>query len=259
MKYLKLFQTQEEYNAYSIVDFPNISYVKGAKSVFYNTEVPFYIEAIEDLTVTVNAYSSDSVSYSIDGIEWIALTTDNKTTPIIPAGNKVYFKNESPSDNQNRSSAMFNISAPCKLGGNIMSMLYGDDYSGKTEVPKHCFRYMFNGQTAIIDASALLMPATILAEGCYRDMFSGCTSLVNAPILPAKTLVRRCYQSMFYNCNNLNYIKMLATDISAYDCLYGWVDAVASSGTFVKNKNATWNVTGGSGIPKGWTVETAEA
>ena len=33
-----------------------------------------------------------------------------------------------------------------------------------------------------------------------------------------------------------------------------WVDGVASSGTFVKNKNATWNVTGYDGIPSGWAV-----
>jgi hypothetical protein len=62
---------------------------------------------------------------------------------------------------------------------------------------------------------------------------------------------------MFYNCRSLNYIKMLATDISASSCLSGWVNGVASTGTFVKNKNATWNVTGASGVPSGWTVQTA--
>ena len=35
-----------------------------------------------------------------------------------------------------------------------------------------------------------------------------------------------------------------------------WVNGVASSGTFVKNKDATWNVTGINGIPTGWTVVT---
>ena len=49
---------------------------------------------------------------------------------------------------------------------------------------------------------------------------------------------------------------MLATDIIASSCLYNWVSGVASSGTFVKSKDATWSVTGNSGIPSGWTVET---
>jgi hypothetical protein len=52
---------------------------------------------------------------------------------------------------------------------------------------------------------------------------------------------------------------MLATDISAEDCLRGWVDGVASSGTFVKNSEATWYVTGDNGIPEGWTIEKAES
>jgi hypothetical protein len=48
---------------------------------------------------------------------------------------------------------------------------------------------------------------------------------------------------------------MLATDISATNCLYYWVSNVSSTGIFVKNPNATWDVRGSSGIPNGWNVE----
>ena len=49
---------------------------------------------------------------------------------------------------------------------------------------------------------------------------------------------------------------MLSTDISASNCLYDWVNGVPSTGTFVKHPDA--NIpTGRSGIPSGWTVETA--
>ena len=34
-------------------------------------------------------------------------------------------------------------------------------------------------------------------------------------------------------------------------------DGVATSGTFVKSPDATWDVIGADGIPEGWTVETA--
>jgi hypothetical protein len=51
---------------------------------------------------------------------------------------------------------------------------------------------------------------------------------------------------------------MLATDISAESCLSSWVMDVASTGTFIKNADATWNKTGLSGIPEGWTVETVD-
>ena len=59
---------------------------------------------------------------------------------------------------------------------------------------------------------------------------------------------------MFYNCIGVNYIKMLATDISASNCLYYWTYGVASTGTFIKHSNMTSLPTGSSGIPIGWTV-----
>lgn len=38
-----------------------------------------------------------------------------------------------------------------------------------------------------------------------------------------------------------------------------WVNGVKATGTFVKNSAATWNVTGTSGVPSGWTVQTASS
>ena len=35
-----------------------------------------------------------------------------------------------------------------------------------------------------------------------------------------------------------------------------WVKNVASSGTFVKNTAATWNVTGVNRVPTDWTIQT---
>jgi hypothetical protein len=46
---------------------------------------------------------------------------------------------------------------------------------------------------------------------------------------------------------------MMATDISAPNCLNYWVYGVSSSGTFVKNAAATWDNTGV--VPEGWAVE----
>ena len=88
-------------------------------------------------------------------------------------------------------------------------------------------------------------------------MFSGCSSLTTAPELSATTLVNNCYRYMFNGCSKLNYIKALFTTTPSSSYTSNWVSGVASSGTFVKNKNATWNVTGTSGIPSGWTVQTA--
>ena len=121
-----------------------------------------------------------------------------------------------------------------------------------TTLADHCYNAMFYGCTSLVNAPKL--PATTLAGSCYYYMFRGCTSLVNAPELPATTLTTSCYVNMFNGCTILNYIKAMFTTTPSGSYTSTWVLNVASSGTFVKNKNATWDVTGTSGIPSGWTI-----
>ena len=120
-----------------------------------------------------------------------------------------------------------------------------------TTLATNCYDSMFEN-TSITVAPAL--PATTLAASCYRQMFYMCVELTTGPELPAATLVDSCYRDMFDHCYELNYIKCLATDISATDCTLNWVDTVASAGTFVKASGTNWT-TGVNGIPNNWTVE----
>lgn len=115
-----------------------------------------------------------------------------------------------------------------------------------------CYYYMFNNCTALITPPEL--PASTLTGYCYAYMFYNCTSLTTAPTLPALILEQYCYYNMFKNCSNLNYIKILAEDVSAYECLTSWVYRVATNGTFVKKPNVTISK-GSDGIPLKWTVE----
>ena len=62
---------------------------------------------------------------------------------------------------------------------------------------------------------------------------------------------------MFSDCTSLIYIKCLATDISATSCTDGWVNGVASTGTFVKAAGMSKWTTGSNGIPNGWKVQDA--
>jgi hypothetical protein len=124
-----------------------------------------------------------------------------------------------------------------------------------TTLADSCYTYMFYNCTSLTIAPQL--PATTLATFCYGSMFYGCTALTTAPELPATTLASNCYQYMFYDCTNLNYIKAMFTTTPNATYTSNWVYRVASSGTFVKNSAAQWNVTGANGIPTGWTVQTA--
>ena len=126
-----------------------------------------------------------------------------------------------------------------------------------TTLNYQCYLSMFNGCTSLTTAPEL--PATTLADYCYQTMFYGCTSLTTAPELPATTLVNYCYQRMFQGCTSLNYIKAMFTTAPSSTRTGNWVSGVSSSGTFVKNSAATWNVTGVNGIPSGWTVKTVSA
>ena len=129
-----------------------------------------------------------------------------------------------------------------------------------TTLATYCYSGIFQQCTSLTTAPTL--PATTLASSCYSNMFSGCILLKTAPQLPATTLANRCYEYMFSGCKNLKYIKAMFTTTPSTTYTAGWVSGVASSGKFVKNKNATWNVTATSdnnyiGTPSGWTVQTA--
>lgn len=123
-----------------------------------------------------------------------------------------------------------------------------------------CYADMFKNCKALIQAPDL--PATTLCTGCYSSMFYGCTSLTQPPVLPATTLASQCYDQMFKNCSNLNYIKAMFTSFPDTNYIQYWLSGVSSTGTFVKNSAATWDVmfaTQMGVIPEGWTVETAAA
>lgn len=125
-----------------------------------------------------------------------------------------------------------------------------------TILADYCYINMFESCTSLTTTHEL--PATILANSCYQGMFSGCTNLNVAPELPATTLASYCYQCMFYNCSSLNYIKAMFTTTPSTAYTSNWVSGVSSTGTFIKNSAATWDVTGNDGIPSGWTVQTAD-
>ena len=107
-----------------------------------------------------------------------------------------------------------------KCIGNIENLL---DYATVTAgnhptMESYCYYYMFSGCTSLTQAPSL--PATTLAERCYDTMFWNCTSLTQAPELPATTLEKQCYQSMFNGCTSLTQAPALPATTLAKIC-YG--------------------------------------
>ena len=88
-----------------------------------------------------------------------------------------------------------------------------------TTLANYCYREMFTYCTALTTAPEL--PAKSLAEYCYCQMFSGCTALTTAPALPAKSLAESCYFQMFYGCTALTMAPTLPAETLANSCYYG--------------------------------------
>lgn len=129
------------------------------------------------------------------------------------------------------------------------------------ECPKFSFEKIGAGgcQEMFMDCYNLInppkiLPATTLANSCYQSMFYSCHKIKFAPELPAKTLVNGCYSMMFADCKELRYVKALFTTNITNNTGYttNWVLGVSSTGTFVKSKDATWKLSGASGIPTNW-------
>ena len=269
----------------------------------------YWMASDSSLTKTISA-STDN------GQTWTAYTSSTvgsgTTIATLNTGEKVLLKGTNSAYASNAGCYnRFLSTKKYNAYGNIMSLLYGDNFVGQTTLTSDCtFLKLFFQTYRIVSAENLILPATTLTRGCYDSMFFACQYLVTAPELPATTLARSCYVGMFWGCHSLttapelpattlapacyanmfefcsslivapsilpattlatqcyycmfdgcsslNYIKCLATDISATDCTFKWLDGVASSGTFVKANGMNDWPTGDSGIPTNWTVQNA--
>ena len=153
------------------------------------TTIPFTIRAIDN---EVSVEITQAFKYSINGGSWIQNTGE---TPII-----INKKDRISIVARDVNSCY--ISGLSDVYGNIMSLLYGDDFIGQDSWVSYYTAGFFE-DSDIRNARNLILPATTLTEGCYASMFKRCSSLKSAPKLPATIMVERCYYSMFLGCSSL--------------------------------------------------------
>ena len=272
MKYLKKFNNHTDYTEYMSDNplLPNVSYCVQQDEVHFTPEPPapphdyaddyFTVEAVTAGTLKMTfsvSTGEDNTYYSFDdGATWSRWSDIPNTKQLTLAqGDKVLFKkaeNDYTRPHITAGTAQINVS------GNIMSWIYGDNFANQLTLTRNAvLQNMFDGNTTLISAENLVLPATTLSNLCYSYMFQGCTNLTTAPELPALTLTQSCYANMFDGCSSLTYVKMSATDVTAASCVLNWMRNVSATGTFVKNANMSSWTTGNSGIPSNWTVQDA--
>lgn len=147
---------------------------------------------------------------------------------------------------------------------NCTSLTRAPQFRVETTAYRCCYN-MFRDCKNLEDVSGIDLPAMILSQDCYRELFRSCEKITTSPDLPALDLELGCYQQMFSDCKKLGYIKCLTkTNVnvknSKNEYLYtnNWVTnagSSVSSKSFFKNPdNNSWMQNNNSGIPSGWTV-----
>lgn len=146
-----------------------------------------------------------SIDVSTNGRTWETKTssTTGATLATLNNGQKLYVRGVTSSYANGTYYHYFEATGNFALEGNIMSLLYGDNFEGQTALPSgtYTFYRMFYYKSTLSDISNLVMPATTLRQGCYERMFQG-TGITSLPenLLPATTLAPSCYYNMFYGC-----------------------------------------------------------
>lgn len=199
--------------------------VQGYSSVTVNvgnTPVDyFYVEDASGSDNTLSIVKGNEpveVFYSTDQTNWTSMGTTSSTaiTATVPANSKLYLK--TVADKWNEFFAI-DCSGVFKIGGGIMSLLYGDNFADKifTNANTYAFARLFGYNSHIIGAEDLVLPSNVI-DNCYNLMFYGAENLVTAPVLPATTLAQSCYESMFVYCISMTTAPALPATALAKDC-----------------------------------------
>lgn len=202
---------------------PNVSHCIQENELHYNPKPHDYSKdyltfvALEDGTFVFYSEVSNAVSYSLDGGEtWNELTTDTDS-PTVTAGNKIMWKRTLSSYGDGGNIATFGSEGRFNIQGNTMSLIYGDNFVGETNLHNLSFQQAF-AYSNVVDAENLILPATALTNSCYSSMFEGCASLITVPVLPATTLTESCYRAMFAHCTSLTTAPTLPAEALADGC-----------------------------------------
>ena len=173
------------------------------------------------------------------------------------------------------------------VGGNIASLIMGDSFvtDAATFDKPYSFLDFFKNHKNLTDASELILPmltchansyksffdgctslksgpkelpATKMADTCYRNMFLNCSSLVDAPYIAVTKVENTCFQQMFKGCTSLKLIKMNGANYVA-NCFTDWVTGLTEGGEIWLNTALQGNSGLGNIVPHGsgwqWAIK----
>ena len=233
MKYFRIFNTQEEYESYvesSGYITPNVSILRDCTEVWINAEIEHSSDYFSFVARESAIFSfTNPIQYSLDsGETWVSLAA-NTATPTVANGDTIMWKNTVTGTTPN-GIGRFSATGDFDVKGNAMSLIYGDNFDGEDSIEEypHVLQKLFSGNTHVINAEDMELPAMTLSPSCYDNMFFQCYNLETAPELPAEDLEEYCYRSMFEECTSLTAMPSMGmTSVSEGSCQYMFYSATS--------------------------------
>lgn len=207
------------------------------------------IKVISPLTLSLgNVNPNDHLYYKVNDGGW----TQVSNTGVFYSANTndvIYFKKVLTSNQSTvRYTNIVLSDGECVIGGNVLSLCYGDDFAYKKGINyNYAFVRLFYQSTSTIRIDKeLLSHIEIVKSYCYQQMFCECPNLLNVcyipyvaakyqcylmfsesglekvpfDMLPSTTLTVGCYDSMFKGCANLKNAPHLPATSLASSCYY---------------------------------------
>ena len=214
---------------------PYVAYIEDVDRIDWNSKeivdytteyLTFNILSAGTINWTASKTSiAKTIDYKLNGGEWVSITSNTGSsapTITVNSGDKIQFRGSNAQyaidyySNYNS----FGGSASFEAEGNIMSLIYGDDFKNNSTISStYAFASLFRDCTKLVSAENLVLPTTTLVDCCYFYMFYNCASLTTAPKeLPATTLANSCYAYMFDSCKSLTTAPVLPATTLASSC-----------------------------------------
>ena len=206
----------------TVKDWTTDKTINGVAELDTRPYVTFKAEGTQTFKMVNNGYFPSNIEYSVNEGEWKNVVADQEVT-FGGSNGTLRLRGTNKNGTADADAVSYSYIAftdnnvPVACTGDIRTLLDWKSYK-TVETKDARFFYLFKNCVALTSAPEL--PATTLAEGCYKYMFSGCTNLKTAPELPVKTLAKGCYAYIFHHCKNLKTAPELPATTLAYRCYY---------------------------------------
>lgn len=187
----------------------------------------------------------------------IDLRQQQSVTVSLGAGERMYLRGDNSAGFQRSTSEYVNIisSGQHIIGGNIMSLIWKNDFQTLDTVPAQSFYGLFSSDTGLTSVSGMdFSTITTALTYAFRYMFGSCTSLTGGmDVRNIKNVSNNILTETYVSCWQLSsayYPNTTSLSIS-----YNWLNGCAATGTiYVPTQTVHDAIINTTVVPSGWRV-----